>query len=195
MIDTNTSFTKMRLLTESPVFDGRYLYFVIGTDREAMLEQGGVYCIDPSGTGDISSEIDSNGGPVTNPNSKLIWKSTEVEGQAIRVSIAGLCVTDDCVFAGDIDGFVRCFDKSNGTLDWSHDAFSNIISTPLVVGDTLYVADEDGDVEVLSATPTYEHFASMNHGSCFESSPVYANDTLFVVTRQRLFAIGRLRQR
>jgi outer membrane protein assembly factor BamB len=192
MIDANTSFMKMGLLTESPVSDGRYLYFVIGADREAMNRNGGVYCIDPSGTGDISSEIDTTDGPVANPNSKLVWKSTEANGHAIQLSIAGLCVTDDCVFAGDVNGFVRCFDKLNGTPHWSHDTFCNIIGTPLVVGNTLYIADEDGDVEVLSATSTYEHIATMNHGSCFESSPIYANDTLFVVTRERLFAIGRL---
>jgi outer membrane protein assembly factor BamB len=62
--------------------------------------------------------------------------------------------------------------------------------SPLVVGDTLYIADEDGDVEVLSATSTFDHIATINHDAVISSSPVYANDTLFVVTRERLYAIG-----
>lgn len=186
------AYTKTRLLTESPVFDGRYLYFVIGTDREASFGRGGVYCIDPFASGDISSEIVTNGEPVANPNSKLVWQSPEAEGKAIQPSIAGLCVTEKSLFAADIDGFVRCLDKSTGTQRWLHDAHSNVIGTPLVVGDTLYIASEDGDVTVLSATAGYEHIATMHHESPFESSPVYANDTLFLLTRRRLYAVGKL---
>ncbi len=191
IIQGGRTFAKMRLLTESPVFDGRYLYFVVGDDRESGRVGGGVYCIDPFGGGDISPEIVFAGKPAANPNSKLIWEACVIDGQKIQASIAGLCVTDKYLFTADTDGFVRCFDKLTGTLHWSHDVFANVIGTPLVVGDTLYVADEDGDVEVLSATSTYEHIATMSHGSTFESSPVYANDTLFVVTREQIFAIGK----
>jgi outer membrane protein assembly factor BamB len=191
MIDAEYPHFKMGLLTESPVFDGRLLYFVIGDDREASFNRGGVYCIDPFGSGDISPEIVSDGKPAANPNSKLVWEACVIDGEKIRRSIAGLCVTDKYLFTADIDGFVRCFDKLTGTLHWKHDVFANVIGTPLVVGDTLYVADEDGDVEVLKASSTYESIATINHHSCFESSPVYANGSLFVVTRERLFAIGK----
>lgn len=181
----------MRFLAESPSFDGRYLYFAIGDDREFTLRRtGGVYCIDPFGTGDISPEILSDGKPTPNPNSKLVWEFSEIGGKAVPVSLGGLCVTEKYVFYGDTAGIVRCFDKLTGTIHWSHETFSGVSTTPLVVGNTLYIADEDGDVEVLRATSTYDHIATVNHGTVISSSPVYANDTLFVVTRERLHAIS-----
>ena len=44
-----------------------------------------------------------------------------------------------------------------------------------VVGDYLYVADEDGDIEVLRASAEYEFIGSMNHQDPIESSPIYAD--------------------
>jgi outer membrane protein assembly factor BamB len=191
IIERGRVYAKMRVLTESPVFDGRFLYFVIGEDRESGLSRGGVYCLDPFGSGDISSEIVSEGKPTANPNSKLIWEDCVIEGQAIQSSIAGISVTDKYLFTADTHGIVRCLDKLTGTLNWQHEMFANVIGTPLVVGGTLYVADEDGDVEVLGASSTYESIAIMNHDSPVESSPVYANGFLFVVTREQIFAIGK----
>lgn len=64
-----------------------------------------------------------------------------------------------------------------------------VIVTPLVVGDTLYVADEDGDIEVLKASAEYEFISGMFHFQPIESSPIYADETLFIVTRNKVFAI------
>ena len=189
--DANKAYSKMRLLTESPVFNGRYLYFTIGDDREASFARGGVYCIDPFGSGDVSPEILTDGKTGLNPNSKLVWVSSETDGQKVLSGIAGLCVTDKYLFAADIGGFVRCFDKLTGKLHWQHETMANVIGTPLVVGDTLYVADEQGDVEVLRAGATYEFIACMNHEFPIDSSPIYANETLFVVTRTSVFAIEK----
>lgn len=184
-------FKKKRLLTESPVFDGRNLYFAIGEDREASFERGGIYCIDPFGSGDVSRQLIVDGQTVPNPNSKWIWEHSEKEGQKILSSIAGLCVTSKFLFAADIDGSVKCFDKLTGKLHWLHDTQSTVIGTPLVVGDSLYVTDEEGDVDVLRASENYELIGSMNHGSPIESSPIYAEGTLFIVTRRNVYAIGK----
>ncbi len=182
---------KRRLLTESPVFDGERLYFVIGDDREASYERGGIYCIDPFGSGDVSRENDVDGVVADNRNSRLIWEHTELEGKKIHISTAGLCVTSTLLFSADIDGFVKCFDKRTGQLHWKHDSQAAVIATPLVVGDSLYVADEDGDIEVLRASAEYQFIASMNHQDPIESSPIYADDTLFFVTRRQVYAVGK----
>jgi outer membrane protein assembly factor BamB len=184
------AFRKRRLLTESPVFDGERLYFAIGDDREASFERGGIYCIDPSGSGDISAECRIDGNSMANPNSKLLWKHTQLNGEQIHTSIAGLCVTASLLFSADIDGIVKCFDKQSGKLHWKHEMQATAIGTPLVVGDSVYVTDEDGDVEVLSASAEYHFIASMNLFDPIESSPIYADETLFFVTRRSVFAVG-----
>ena len=184
------AYAKRRLLTESPVFDGERLYFVIGADREGGFERGGIYCIGPFGSGDVNPEIIVENSSQKNKNSKLIWEHSELEGMQVHISTAGLCVTPSFLFSADIDGMVKCFDKRSGKLHWKHDMQAAVIGTPLVVGDTLYVADEDGDVEVLKASAEYEFISGMNHAQPIESSPIYADETLFIVTRYKVFAIG-----
>jgi outer membrane protein assembly factor BamB len=112
--ELTNQYLKRRLLTESPVFDGRHLYFAIGDDREASFERGGIYCIDPFGSGDVSREIMIDGRYANNPNSKWIWEHSAMDGQKVHTSIAGLCVTSRFLFAADSDGWAKCFDKRTG---------------------------------------------------------------------------------
>lgn len=67
----------------------------------------------------------------------------------------------------------------------------NVIGTPLVVGDTLYVTNDIGEVVVLRASETLELIATMEHEQPIESSPIYANEMLYIVTRQKVFAVGK----
>jgi outer membrane protein assembly factor BamB len=180
------------VLTESPVFDGQNLYFVIGADREGGAG-GGIFCIDPSGSGDVSRDLEVDGKVLPNDNSKLIWeysRDSDSEEQ-ISCTTAGLCITDDLLIEAGFDGIVRCLDKKSGELLWKSDVYGAVIGTPLVVGDTLYVADEDGEVRILRASPTLEVIDEIYHEQPIESSVVYAEDTLIIVTRKNVFAIGR----
>ena len=125
------------------------------------------------------------------PSFVCLDDKTGQPNDTMQSSVAGLCVTNEFVFASDGDGSVYCLNKSNGQMHWRHEMLATIIGTPLVVGDTLYVADEDGDLEVLRASRIYEHISSMNHRQPIESSPIYAEDSLFIVSRQNVFAIGK----
>jgi len=100
-------------------------------------------------------------------------------------------VSQTFVFAGDGGGNVYCLDKSTGKMHWRHEMFGAILGTPLVVGDILYVADEDSEVEVLRASAKYEHIAIMSHQWMIQSSPIFADDALFIVSGRNVFAIGK----
>jgi outer membrane protein assembly factor BamB len=74
--------------------------------------------------------------------------------------------------------------------------FAAIWGSPIVIGDKVYLGDEDGDVTVLNADkgvgspakPTV--VAESNMGSSVYSTPVPANGALFIVNRNELFAIS-----
>ena len=62
--------------------------------------------------------------------------------------------------------------------------------SPLIVGDYVYVGDEDGDIAILKLSATKELVGKeINMGSSVLSSPILANDTLFIATREKVFAI------
>ena len=68
--------------------------------------------------------------------------------------------------------------------------FAAIWGSPIVIGDKVYLGDEDGDVTVLNADRTMKVFAESNMGSSVYSTPVPANGALFIVNRNELFAIA-----
>lgn len=140
-------------------------------------------CIDPTKTGDISTElaVDEHGKPlphrrvlavdatqgekaISNPNSGLVWEfvaePTEGEreldiAQQMHRCAASVAVHDGLAIAADSLGVVHCLDAKSVEHYWGYDMFAGITSAPLVVGDRVYVADEEGDVAIfgLSADP------------------------------------------
>ncbi|HUE69712.1 MAG TPA: PQQ-binding-like beta-propeller repeat protein [Pirellulaceae bacterium] len=205
-----------------PVLYEERIYVTTGQEVEHGEGAGRLVCIDPTKSGDISSElaVDKGGKPlpqrraqavvakdgeraVPNPNSGLIWEfdasHADFERQFHR-TLSSVAVDCGLVVATDVAGLVHCLDARAGKWHWSYDALATIWSTPLVVDGHVYVADEDGDVVrlVLSADPKLATGDNappiVNLPTSFMASPVYANGTLYLPTKDRLYAIGRGRE-
>jgi len=61
--------------------------------------------------------------------------------------------------------------------------------SPMVIGDYVYLGDEDGDVVVLQTGRTKKVIGTYNMGSSVYSTPVPANGVLFIANRNQLFAL------
>jgi hypothetical protein len=60
----------------------------------------------------------------------------------------------------------------------------------MLIGDKLYLGDEDGDLAVLQAGREKKLVAEMNMGSSVYSTPVPANGVLYIATRNQLYALA-----
>jgi outer membrane protein assembly factor BamB/precorrin-6B methylase 2 len=202
------------LMGNAVVYEGR-VYVASGNDPERGDGIGRLVCIDPTKRGDVSSElaVDSAGKPlarrrvqavnekegekaIPNPNSALIWEFVRCGADdfldVMHRSMGSVAIANGLVIAADFSGIVHCLDAKTGKRHWSHDALAAIWATPLIVGDKVYVADEDGGIAVfqLSADPKHaEPLATTTHSSSICASPVYANGTLYVANRNTLFAV------
>ena len=208
----------------TPVLYKGLVYKGSGCQGESGEGPGRLVCIDPSKTGDISSElaVDRNGNPlphrrtravnptngevaVPNPNSGLIWEFTQ-QGEdsfqdVMHRTLSTVAIHDGLVIAPDFTGIVHCLDWKTGKKYWSYDAFASIWASPLIVGNSVYVADEDGgmaifklspdpDIAMKKVTADYHPIAEIANDKWIYSSPIFANDTLYVATRNKLFAIA-----
>ena len=63
-------------------------------------------------------------------------------------------------------------------------------ASPVVIGDKVYLGDEDGDVVVLQHGKEKKLVGEINMGSSVYCSVVAAHDTLFIANRNQLFAIA-----
>lgn len=212
----------------TPVFyDGR-VYVGSGRDPEYGDGAGRFVCIDPTKTGDISSElaVDANRTvlprrryqailrergerAIPNPNSGLLWDFARADQdqdgkvdfhEEFHSTVSSVAVKDDLLIAVDYAGLVHCRHATTGKQLWSYDVFSAVSSSPLIVGNFVYVADDFGKVTILKLSIGKEPresdsrirpIAEMKVDEAVSGSPVFANGVLYIASHEHLWAIGR----
>jgi outer membrane protein assembly factor BamB/precorrin-6B methylase 2 len=206
------------ILAAPVYYDGR-IYVSSGQYAEHGEGPGRLVCINPTKTGDISSELAVNaaGEPlpprriqavlpdegeraVANPNSGLVWEYTQSDRdgdgefafeEEFHRDYASVAIKDDLLMVGDFSGLVHCVDAKTGKVYWAYDCLAPIFAPPLIVGDKVYLADEDGEVAIFRLSPEpQEPLAAIDMGSSVFTAPIFAGGTLYVATRNTVFAIA-----
>jgi outer membrane protein assembly factor BamB len=176
-----------------PVFvDGR-VYFSRGLEPEMCWGKGSVYCIDPTRRGDISAELDDGKGKgKPNPNSGVIWEFTgegKDEKTRMHLSLGSIAVHDGLAIAADHEGWVHCLDAKTGKRHWVHDVKVRVFGSPLIVDGKFYVCTQER-AWIFELHTTKKVIASHEQNRGIDTSPVYANGSLYVLTNGLLHSIG-----
>ncbi|MFT7641245.1 MAG: outer membrane protein assembly factor BamB [Pirellulaceae bacterium] len=142
-----------------------------------------------------------------NPKSALVWhysgKDYDGDGEieimeTMNRTCAPVAIKDDLLIVSDFSGFLHCLDAQTGEQYWVHDLYAaTYAAAPLIVEDKIYVADEDGDILIAKLGKKFEAVSYDNGNFEIEpnmdnsvySTPVVANDTLYISSKNRLFAI------
>ena len=204
----------------TPVLNGGLVYVASGQYVENGEGPGRLVCLDPSKTGDISSElaVDAAGQllpadrtqsvdpakgqrAMPNPNSGLVWDYIQSDRngdgeigfeEVFHRTYANVTIKNNLLVVADGSGLIHCLNAKSGKVHWTHDSFSSIYASPLIVGDKVYVANEDGMVLIfrLAAEPQKPLAEIEMDGGPIYTSPIFANGILYVATRSWLFAIA-----
>jgi len=155
---------------------------------------------------------------LANPNSAVVWHyekfdqdgDSEIDfHESFHRSITSPVIKGGLLFIMDFSGLVHCLDAKTGRVHWTHDLLAACWSSPLIAGNRVYVGDEDGDVTIfsLSADPTESFMrkprVNWDGNEYFEdealreiymdqsiySTPIAANNVLYIAHRNTLFAI------
>jgi outer membrane protein assembly factor BamB len=161
------------IVISAPVIRENKVYVANGQDPENGPGPGSLSAIDATKRGDITA-------------SGLIWRYGE-----INRSISTVAIHDGVLFAADVNGFLHCLDVETGKPYWTHDVLAGIWASPIVIDGKVYLGDTDGDVIVLEAAKTKQMLSEPTMDSGVYSTFVPANGTLFVATRNTLFALAK----
>jgi outer membrane protein assembly factor BamB len=202
----------------TPVLYEERIYIASGMGLEQGEGSGRLVCIDPTMSGDIASElavdrdnnvvpsrriqnVDSDQGEraIPNPNSGLVWQYTSDDSngngkvdweEQMRRTMANVVIRNGLLVIPDFSGVVHCLDARTGNCHWTYDPFANVVASPLVVDDTVYVGTEEGTVLLfhLSAEQSAP-FAELDVGRTIYAAPIFANGVLYVTMQDRLYAI------
>jgi outer membrane protein assembly factor BamB len=205
----------------TPVIWDGMVFIGVGEDPEHGEGNGHFYCIDPTRRGDVSPDLAFNRndlktplpvrrnqaviaaeGDVTqpNPNSAAKWhyswfdengdKMPQFEETMHRTCGTGV-IKDDLLFIADFSGLFHCLDAKTGKVHWTYDMLAASWASPLIVDGKVYIGDEDGDICVFELSPTQNKLAEINMGSSVYSTPVVANNVLFIANKDHVFAIQK----
>lgn len=156
----------------TPVIYENVVYISNGQDPEHGEGVGHAYAIDATKRGDITT-------------TGMLWHFDK-----IRRSISTAAIKDGLIYLADFSGFLHCLDLTTGKPYWTHDMFAAIWGSPMLIGDKVYLGDEDGDVAVIEHGKTFKQVSEQNMGSSVYATAVPANGTLFIMNRNQLYALA-----
>lgn len=199
------------------VYDGK-VYVAVGEDPEHGEGNGHLWCIDPTKRGDVSSElaVDKDGKEIPhrrlqavnekagekaipNPNSAAIWHFTgyDVDGngkidyeEEMHRSCGTVAIKDDILYIADFSGVFHCLNAQTGEGYWNHDMFSQAWGSPLIVDNKVYIGNEVGGILCFEHSKELNLLAENDMGNSVFSTPISANNVLYVTNKNALFAIG-----
>jgi outer membrane protein assembly factor BamB len=204
----------------TPVLHNGLVYVGVGEDPEHGEGVGHLYCIDPTKRGDVSPQLAFNVKDLTkpiphkrmqavvaedgdvarpNPNSAQIWhyanydanKNGKIEFEETMHRTCGtVVIKDGLLFVADFSGLFHCLDAKTGVPYWTHDMLAAAWGSPLIVEDKVYIGDEDGDITVVKLDKELEILAENSMENSVYSTPVVANNTLFIANKDHVFAIS-----
>jgi outer membrane protein assembly factor BamB len=146
-----------------------------------------------------------------NPNSAAIWHYSEVDGnddgeidfeETMHRTVGSVAIKDGILYIADFSGLFHCVDARSGQRHWTYDMLSAAWGSPLVVDGKVYIGDEDGDVAIFrhSADPNVAmkeedgemvpYFGEIKMGNSVYSTPIVADNVLYIANRTHLFAIS-----
>jgi outer membrane protein assembly factor BamB len=164
------SFVGMSEIIATPVFYKNRVYVAIGRDPEHGRGRGALWCIDATGTGDIT-------------RTGKVWCYQGIDRSLSTVSIA-----DGLLYACDVGGRLHCLDAETGNLYWVHETLCKTWGSTLVADGKIYMPTDKGLV-VLAAGKQTKVLGKISLGSPEWPTPVAANGVLYVASTRYLWAV------
>lgn len=203
----------------TPVVYDSLVYIAVGEDPEHGEGGGHLWCIDPTKRGDISPELVFNSkDPMTpiphkrlqaaekekgdftkpNPNAGAVWHYASFDAnnnkkddfeEVMHRTIGTVAIKNDLLFVVDFSGVVHCVDAKSGKPYWTHDTLDASWGSPLIVDGKVYCGTENGDVKIFKLDKSKDLIAEVSVDNSVYSTPVVANNVLFISNKDSLFAI------
>jgi len=157
-------------IISTPVFHEGRVYVTIGQDPMHGRGRGLLHCIDASKTGDITE-------------SGCVWSY-----DAIERSIASVAIADGLLYAVDVAGRVHCLEAATGEPLWLYETGSETWATPLVADGKVFIGNKRR-LEVFATGREPRLLAEISLGTASYGTPVAVNNTLFVASLKKLWAV------
>ena len=164
--------TRNNILATPVIYNNR-VYVGVGQDPEHGEAPGHFFAIDATGTGDVT-------------DTHKVWSR---DGEDFYRTMSTAAIADGVLYISSLSGFLHALDADTGEEFWTYDAFAAVWGSPFVVDGKVMLGDEDGDIAVLRAGKEMELLGEINMGASVYSTPVVRDGIMYLLTRNRLWAV------
>jgi outer membrane protein assembly factor BamB len=138
---------------------------------------------------------------VIEPDTRLIAIKTNGRGDVTQTHIAwktdgggpNICSpvsNGDVVFMLFSEGLISCHKVTNGTKLWEKDLRENFLASPSLVGDKLYILNEEGVMFIIAVGCEYKELTRCELGEKCVASPAFAKGRIYIRGLKNLYSIG-----
>lgn len=163
---------------------------VMVSDRTKIIPHKRIQAVEPE-QGEVA---------IDNPNSAVVWhydrQDRDGDGEfsfeeTMHRSIGTVAIKNDLLYISDFSGLFHCLDAKTGKVHFTYDMLAAAWGSPLIVDGHVYIGDEDGDVAIFDLDPdAKEPIAEINMGNSVYSTPIVANNVLYIANKTHVFAIA-----
>ena len=134
-----------------------------------------------------------------NPNSGVVWHYSEFDKdgnkkfaweEQMHRTCGTVAIKDDLLYIADFSGLFHCVDAKTGVPYWTHDLLAACWGSAMIVEGKVYCGDEEGKVVVFKHSKEYEEPIVNEMGNSVYTTPVVANNKLFIANKTHVFCIG-----
>jgi outer membrane protein assembly factor BamB len=191
------------------IYDNR-LYIGVGQDPEHLEGVGHFWCVDlvkatelgkTNKDNDVSPK-DTKFDPKSaeNKNSALAWhyggvgtakERPEGSPYIFGRTLSTACAHGGLVYIAELSGFIHCLDAKTGERYWYHNSEAPTWSSPYYCDGKVFFGNDDEILYVFEAGKKKNILAEIDTFGKVRATPVVANGTLYVMTENTLYAIGK----
>lgn len=120
----------------------------------------------------------------TGSEAKVIWQFDE-----LLPEVSSPVGDGERFYFGTSFGALVCLDATTGKKVWEQEFPEGFYSSPVLVGDRLYIADKVGQMYIVKASSTYELIAQQSIGDHAFATPAFMDGRIYVRTGGQIYCI------
>ena len=107
--------------------------------------------------------------------------------------VGSAVVYDGYLYVSNATGIAECIDVPTGKTVWKQRLGGTLWGSMLRAADRLYVANNEGQIFVLAASPTFQRIAENDMGEPMKANLAPSDNQFFIRTYENLYCIGERR--
>jgi len=117
---------------------------------------------------------------------KILWENNDYLSD-----VPSPVATDKYLIMATSYGEVACYNPKTGDLYWHHDFGTGSYSSPILVGEKVYLMDKKGVMHIFKTDKTFNLIGEPALGENTDCTPAFADGKIFIRAGNNLYCIGK----